>query len=84
MKHPHDPKKYLHCAECENSRPDGEHARVYARLSVAVTLEGHLLITCVRHECVVAFLENQKIADILSDIALAECDCGEHKNEVTH
>lgn len=57
--------------------------REYARLSVAVTPEGDLLVECVRHNAGVAYLKNQDVARILGEVGLQPCGCADHKDKET-
>ncbi len=79
-----DELKFLHCSICADSLPDGEAMRDYARLSVAVTPQGNLLVECVRHDEVVAYITNGDIAHVLREAAGRPCGCANHKKETLH
>lgn len=56
----------------------------YARLSVAVTPEGHLYVACVRHDEVVAFIQNNDLSRVLLEAAGTPCGCGQSHKETLH
>lgn len=71
--------KFLQCERCEQDAPAGIPLRNWARLCVAVTAHGHLLVECIRHSEVVAFIKNEDLAKVLRDVASHDCTCADHK-----
>lgn len=71
--------KFLQCESCEKDAPRGVSLKDHARLCVAVTAEGHLLVECIRHSEVVAFIKNEDLAQTLRGVASHDCTCADHK-----
>ena len=60
-------EKFIHCTVCVDQNLPGA-------LSVGITAMADLVITCNRHDQVVAYFENGKITSQLREITAAGCD----------
>lgn len=78
-------KMYLHCAKCLHELPAGVSPADYAKVNVGITNDG-IQIWCIRHDCNVALLTKDDIAE-LKDVPCAccggNCDHTHHKKPTT-
>lgn len=83
--------RFVNCTDCLSEIPEGASAQDYARLSLAATPQGDLLLGCNRHNVIVTLIPNKDLAMAFKSLGLQTCTgCGspghkhDHSKETVH